>query len=134
MDDDLLQIGEVAQLVGLSLRTIRHYEDVGVVVPSGRSTGGFRLYRPAEVHRLRLVTYLKPLDFSLEEMRNLLDTLDAITQEEGPVRQELIDRIAMFTALAEGRCERLRELLTSAEALIAELRGAVANGPPSGRR
>lgn len=126
MEDDLFQIGEVAELVGLSLRTIRHYEEVGVVVPSGRSAGGYRLYRPSEVERLRLVTYLKPLEFSLEEMRDLLDTLDAVKGQAGDARQELVDRIAMFTSLAEGRCERLRELLASAEALTTELRQAVA--------
>ncbi len=61
------QIGEVAELVGLSLRTIRHYEEVDLVPPSGRSSGGFRLYTDADIARLRLVKHMKPLDFTLEE-------------------------------------------------------------------
>ncbi len=47
-----LRIGEVADRVGLSLRTIRHYDEIGLVVPSDRSAGGFRLYTEADVVRL----------------------------------------------------------------------------------
>ena len=54
-DGQLHQIGTVAERVGLSLRTIRHYEEVGLVVPSGRSAGGFRLYTDGDVERLEQV-------------------------------------------------------------------------------
>ena len=60
-----MQIGEVAEQVGLSLRTIRYYEEVGLVTPSSRTSGGFRLYTETEVARLRLVKRMKPLEFSL---------------------------------------------------------------------
>ncbi|MEX0790718.1 MAG: MerR family transcriptional regulator, partial [Actinomycetota bacterium] len=66
------QIGEAAESVGLSLRTIRHYEEIGLVPPSGRTSGGFRLYTEEDIERLRLVKHMKPLDFSLEEMRDLV--------------------------------------------------------------
>ncbi|MGI8480002.1 MAG: MerR family DNA-binding transcriptional regulator [Gaiellaceae bacterium] len=48
----LLKIGEVADRVGLSLRTIRYYEEVGLLEPTGRSPGGFRLYSEDQVTRL----------------------------------------------------------------------------------
>ena len=66
------QIGEVAEQTGLSLRTIRYYEEVGLVTPSARSAGGFRLYSETDVARLRLIRRMKPLDFSLEEMKDVL--------------------------------------------------------------
>ena len=72
-----MQIGEVAERIGLSLRTIRHYEEVGLAVPSARSEGGFRLYAESDVERLRVIMQMKPLGFSLEEMRELLELLDA---------------------------------------------------------
>lgn len=50
-----LQIGEAAEGAGLSIRTIRHYEEAGLVVPSARSDGGFRLYTEADLDRLRVV-------------------------------------------------------------------------------
>lgn len=73
-----LQIGEVATQTGLSVRTIRHYEDVGLITPSGRSVGGFRLYSQGDVTRLKTVCGMKPLGFTLEEMGDLLKALDAM--------------------------------------------------------
>jgi DNA-binding transcriptional MerR regulator len=67
-----LQIGEVAARTELSIKTIRHYDEVGLVVPSARSAGGFRLYTTGDVDRLLAIRRMKPLGFSLDEMRQLL--------------------------------------------------------------
>jgi len=111
------QIGDVATTVGLSVRTIRHYDQMGVVPPSGRTTGGFRLYTDDDIERLRLIKYMKPLEFSLEEMADLLRVRDRLAQgvEDETSRRELLDRLAMFAAAAEERCERLRDQLRFAE-------------------
>lgn len=117
-DQVMHQIGEVADAVGLSLRTIRHYDEKGIVVPSGRSTGGFRLYTDADVHRLRLVKRMKPLDFSLEEIRDVLQLLDAAdtsdSVDDGDETADVGGRLGMYAALAVERCERLREQLAAA--------------------
>ena len=117
--DDMHQIGEVAEMVGLSLRTIRHYGELGVVEPSGRTTGGFRLYTDQDVERLRLVKAMKPLDFTLEEMRQALEARDRLRDLDvaAAERDESQDRLAMFAALANQRCERLRDQLASAETM-----------------
>ncbi|MFN3220246.1 MAG: MerR family transcriptional regulator [Acidimicrobiales bacterium] len=122
-DDRMLQIGEVAEAVGLSLRTIRHYDEVGLVPPSGRSAGGFRLYTPADVDRLLLVKQLKPLDFTLEEMRELLEARDRLAAgvADDAARQRIAERLAAFAAIADQRCARLREQLQIAEATAAML-------------
>ncbi|MDT0444668.1 MerR family DNA-binding transcriptional regulator [Streptomyces johnsoniae] len=52
MSGKLMQIGEVSDRTGLSLRTIRHQEKAGIVAASGRSAGDFRLYTESEVRRL----------------------------------------------------------------------------------
>lgn len=117
------QIGEVADAVGLSLRTIRHYDELGLVPPSGRTTGGFRLYTDDDIQRLRLLKHMKPLDFTLEEMSDLLATRDrlAATTRDGE-RGELLERLAMYAAAAEARCEKLREQLAAAESMARVLR------------
>lgn len=124
MDEKMHQIGEVADAVGLSLRTIRHYEETGLAPPSGRSAGGFRLYTDDDIGRLRLIKQMKPLEFSLEEMREVLEVRDRLA--EGAIgdddRSELLERLAMFVAAAKQRCERLREQLDGAEALVRMLR------------
>ena len=70
-----LQIGAVATETGLSIKTIRHYDEVGLVVPSARSAGGFRLYTRADIDRLFVIRRMKPLGFTLAEMREVLDAL-----------------------------------------------------------
>jgi DNA-binding transcriptional MerR regulator len=75
--ESLVQIGVLAERVGLSLRSVRYYEEVGLLEPAMRSTGGFRLYGAEQEERLVLIKQMKPLGFSLEQMRELLATLDA---------------------------------------------------------
>lgn len=51
----IMKIGEVAERTGLSLRTIRHYDECGLVVPSERSQGGFRMYVEGDIARLLVI-------------------------------------------------------------------------------
>jgi MerR family copper efflux transcriptional regulator len=119
----LHQIGEVAEAVGLSLRTIRHYEEVGLVPPSGRTSGGFRLYTAEDIELLRLVKQMKPLDFTLEEMRDVLDTLhQARTGTDPEGVRDVLGRLAMYAAAADARCEKLRDQLAAAEGMAHMLR------------
>jgi DNA-binding transcriptional MerR regulator len=121
----VMQIGEVAARVGLSLRTIRHYDQVGLVVPSERSVGGFRLYSEADVERLSFIKTLRPLDFTLEQMRDLLDTIDAVAADDGTDRErteQLRGRLAMYRAAADSRIEALRAQVFGLEKLSRDLR------------
>ncbi|MGY1822503.1 MerR family transcriptional regulator [Geodermatophilus sp. SYSU D00079] len=110
----LVQIGQVAERTGLSLRTIRFYEEAGLVVPTSRSEGGFRLYSDDDVARLEVVKRMKPLGFSLEEMRELL-TLLADLAAAGPDRSRLVDRLRVFHEAARVRVDALRAELAVAE-------------------
>ncbi|WP_157490175.1 MerR family transcriptional regulator [Frigoribacterium sp. Leaf186] len=73
-----MQIGELADRTGMSLRTIRHYDEVGLLTPSGRSEGGFRLYTHDDYLRLMVIRRMKPLGFSLDEMAELLRVVGAL--------------------------------------------------------
>ncbi|MDT9594221.1 MerR family transcriptional regulator [Nocardioides zeae] len=118
-----LQIGEVAARTGLSLRTIRYYDEMGLVVPSERTPGGFRLYAEAEVARLELIMQMKPLGFTLDQMRDLLGVVDglrsaATTPAE---RVRLTASLAAYHSDAVDRVARVRRELATAEQLAAEL-------------
>jgi DNA-binding transcriptional MerR regulator len=119
----LYQIGEVADQVGLSLRTVRHYEEVGLVIPVARSQGGFRLYDRSAISRLRLIKQLKPLDFSLDDMRDVLQLRDTLNDPGSGSRERLfsIERLRMYGALAQERCKVLAEQLAAASAVAATL-------------
>lgn len=118
----LMQIGEAAERVGLSIRTIRHYEEAGLIVPSARSDGGFRLYTEPDLDRLAVVKRMKPLGFTLDEMRDLLAVLDALDTATGVDRAVLLDRLDMFHTAATTRVIALRDQLAMAEGFARALR------------
>ena len=65
------RVGEVARLAHVSVRTLHHYDEVGLLVPSGRSESGYRLYTPEDLERLQHVLFYRELGFGLEEIRGL---------------------------------------------------------------
>jgi hypothetical protein len=83
---ELSQIGQVAERTGLSLGTIRFYEENGLVVPTARTEGGFRLYSEDDVARLEVIKRMKPLGFTLEEMQELFRSCTTSTRAPGTVR------------------------------------------------
>jgi DNA-binding transcriptional MerR regulator len=115
-----MQIGEVAERTELSLRTIRYYEEVGLVVPSARSQGGFRLYTEPDIDRLLMIKRMKPLGFQLEEMRDLLAILDPVPGS--PPIEDPAARLDEFSETAEKACADLRAKLAIAEEFAELLR------------
>ncbi len=86
--DATMHIGELAERTGLSLRTIRHYDETGLLRPSGRSEGGFRLYTETDLDRLMLIRRMKPLGFSLDDMARLLAIIDQRRQSSTDADEE----------------------------------------------
>ncbi|MBI9115698.1 MerR family transcriptional regulator [Sanguibacter sp. YZGR15] len=113
-DRATMHIGAVAERTGLSLRTLRHYDDVELVRPSERTEGGFRLYTEGDVDRLLLVRRMKPLGFSLEEMADLLRVVDGSAAEG----EDLDVRLAGFVQAARERREKLARTLAMADEFI----------------
>ncbi|MFH9069031.1 MerR family transcriptional regulator [Streptomyces alboflavus] len=136
MDGKHMQIGEVAARTELSLRTIRHYEETGLVVPSARSQGGFRLYTEADVARLMVIRRMKPLGFTLDQMRDLLDAtdrLDAGTSLDAGEREALLERVRTYQQAAAEQVEKLRVQLARAEDFAAALGTRLEQNAPGAR-
>jgi DNA-binding transcriptional MerR regulator len=96
-----VNVGEVAAAAGVSVRTLHHWDAVGLLVPSGRSAAGYRSYSHGDVDRLAQVMTYRELGFSLEEVKRLLD--DPTTDVLGHLRRQqslLADRIARLQAVA----------------------------------
>jgi DNA-binding transcriptional MerR regulator len=129
MIDNHFQIGEVAESVGLSLRTIRYYEEIGLVTPSGRTEGGFRLYTDADVERLRLVKALKPVGMSLDMLGELTDCVDLLRDGAAAEAGEAERRLEGVIAVALGRCDEMEDRLAAARDTLNRLsvRGARAS-------
>ena len=106
-----MHIGELADRTGLSTRTVRHYDDVGLLHPTGRTEGGFRLYTEDDLQRLLVIRRMKPLGYSLEQMAEVLGVIDALrsaSEDERVGLQEALDAYVADTA--ERRAKLVRNL------------------------
>lgn len=122
LTDAQMHIGELAERTGLSLRTIRHYGDIGLLPATSRTEGGFRVYTDADLARLQRINYLKPLGFSLEEIAEvvgLLD-LDSLTPDQRDEAEAALHRVT------EER-RKLAAYLAQAEHIVKDLESKLRN-------
>jgi DNA-binding transcriptional MerR regulator len=101
-------VSQVARLAGISVRTLHHYDDVGLLSPSSRSDSGYRLYEHRDLERLQEVLLLRELGFSLDEIKGALHDPDH-------------DRVVLLRSqrdLINGKIAHLRRLITSLDTAI----------------
>ena len=75
------KVGEVARLAHVSVRTLHHYDGIGLLAPSARSAAGYRLYSDSDLHRLRRVLFYRELEFGLDEIAEILADPSAGTDD-----------------------------------------------------
>ncbi len=121
-----LRIGDVARLVGTTPRTIRYYEEIGLLPEApARPSGGHRTYTEAEVERLREAMRLKSLlGVSLEELRTLLSAEEARAVVRAQLRREDVNPERRRELLEEalGHLDRQLQLVEHRAAELAKLR------------
>jgi len=67
-----MTVGAVAQIAGVTVRTLHHYDEIGLVVPGGRTEAGYRSYGSTEIQRLQEVLFFRELGFALEEIKEIV--------------------------------------------------------------
>src|SRR4051794_26646537 len=92
------RIGEVAAATGLTVRTLHHYDEIGLLTPSARSEAGYRLYADDDVRRLYRIAAFRRLGFALDEIGALLDGEGA--DPRAVIRTQL-ERLDAEVAMAE---------------------------------
>ena len=118
-----LQIGEVAERTGLTQRALRYYEELGLLIPSERLEGGFRVYTEDDVQRLGEIQRLKEvLGASLKDIKTMLEAGEGLkvlkadyhqAVDEGERRQKLLGIQAILgrqLAVVDGRASQLAEM------------------------
>jgi DNA-binding transcriptional MerR regulator len=99
-----MNVGEVAGLAGVTVRTLHHYDRIGLLSPSGRTAAGYRRYSPADLDRLHQVLLYRELGFPLEEVATLLDDPSAdpaehLRRQHRLLRDRLERTLAMVAAV-----------------------------------
>jgi MerR family transcriptional regulator, thiopeptide resistance regulator len=102
-----IKVGALARRTGLSVRTLHHYDEIGLLRPSQRTPSGHRLYAHADVSRLQQIQSLRMTGIPLDEIRQLLDQPDLTAQR---VIQLHLDRIQLKITLQQRLADRLRRL------------------------
>jgi DNA-binding transcriptional MerR regulator len=105
------RIGEVAAATGLTVRTLHHYDEIGLLAPSGRSEAGYRLYADEDVRRLYRIVAFRRLGFALGEIGSLLDGDGA--GDPRPVIRAQLERLEAEVALRSRLRARLERLLSA---------------------
>lgn len=144
------QIGEVAQRTGLTQRTLRFYEERGLVTPADRMEGGFRLYSEADIGRVQLIKQLQDLlGFTLAEIKEMVEAEELRAQiratfrpdRDLPERRErvvqVIAAVRRQLEVVEPKIEQLVEMrgelserLEMLEQRLGEIDDALAGGQP----
>jgi len=120
----LLRIQEVADLVGLTPRSIRYYEEIGLLEPAARSEGAYRLYDPDDVARLQFIKGLRDdAGFSLAEIGQLLE--DETARAENRARFRASRRPAERRAVLLDGIVRIERQVTTLRAKIARLQSMI---------
>lgn len=106
--DTALTVGRIARLAGVTVRTMHHYDEIGLVVPSERSDAGYRLYGHAEIERLQEVLFFRELGLGLDEIKTIVD-------QPGYSRQAALQR---QRDLLMAKADRLLGMVDAVDAAI----------------
>ncbi|WP_461170533.1 MerR family transcriptional regulator [Arthrobacter sp. Z1-15] len=113
-------VGTVARQLGISVRTLHHWDHLGVVAPSGRTPGGYRVYAEADVARARRTLLFRELGMPLADIRDFLSLPAAGRRKELTTRREEV----------QSRIRQLEELVVSVDRLLAaDATGVLLSGP-----
>lgn len=105
-----MNIGEVAKACGLPVKTVRYYDDIGLIPPRQRSTGGYRQYDKTGMSKLIFVRRARAFGFSIEETRELLSLYEDQDRSSADVKR-----------IAQARLREIERRMAELEALRTEL-------------
>lgn len=110
------KVGDIAKLAGITVRTLRFYDQIGLFSPSGQTESGHRLYNESDLSRLHQILSLKELGLSLEEIKSALSgeqispleivelQIDQIKQQI-KLQQKLLEQLRYVSKLMQGKAE-----------------------------
>lgn len=122
-----VQIGALARQLGITTRTIRYYEEIGLMGAAARQGGGPRIFSRDDVLRLKFILKLKELGISLKEMQALAENYDIHAQEFDSITPQLLEILDDHIARIDSKISSLKslrlEILTYRQRIEAILRG-----------
>lgn len=109
------KVKEVRDMVGVSVRTLHYYDQIGLLKPESVSTAGYRLYTDGDLERLQQILFFKELDFSLQEIKEILDSPDFNRGHALKAHREMLIK----------KKKRLEKIIKSVEKTIDSIEGGI---------
>lgn len=113
----LMRIGDLARKAGTTMRTIRYYEQLGLIAPATRTKGGFRLYEEDDLRKLRLIKNLQLVDTPLAQVKAFFDQ-----RKRGRVASDIAPGISR---LLEQQLREVEKRIAQYRAMQASLQGTI---------
>jgi DNA-binding transcriptional MerR regulator len=98
----MMRIGDLAAKAGITTRTLRYYQELGIIEPDEHTQGGFRLYSEEQLRRLHIIQSLKSLGFDLERIRALFNLRNTV-ETGGDLAREMIDQLRLHQQQVEAK-------------------------------
>jgi DNA-binding transcriptional MerR regulator len=111
----MLKVKEVAELAGISVRTLHHYDEIGLLVPERTAEGGYRLYSERDLDKLQHILFFRALDFPLHQIKRILDD-PAFDRAEA---------LALHRRMLIEKRERLDRLIATIDKTIRHVKGGI---------
>ncbi len=108
-----MNIGHIAERAGLPAKTIRYYEDIGLIAPH-RGDNGYRVFSETDLHKLRFLAHARALGFTIEDCRTLLGLYEDETRASADVKQLAIGHLAQI----EDKIARLQDMHATLARLV----------------
>lgn len=109
------KVKEVSDMVGVSVRTLHHYDEIGLLNPSTVTPANYRLYSEVDLERLQQILYFKELDFSLQEIKNIIDDPNF----------DKLNALKSHKKLLEQKKIRLEKIICSVDQTINSIKGGI---------
>jgi DNA-binding transcriptional MerR regulator len=127
--EPMIQIGKLAKQLGITTRTIRYYEEVGLMGPSDRKSGGARSYNREEVLRLKFILKLKELGIGLKEMLSLAETFDTHNQDFDTITPQVLEILDLHIGKIDDKISRLVSLRRDIASYRSRIQALLENPP-----
>ncbi|WP_079509243.1 MerR family transcriptional regulator [Mesobacillus jeotgali] len=109
----MFRVKEVANLTGVSVKTMHHYDKIGLLKPEDVTNAGYRLYSDRDLERMQQILFFREMDFSLQEIKDILDRPDFNRKESLKKHKELLLK----------KKKRLDEIIRTVEKTIKSIEG-----------
>lgn len=110
-----LKVKEVSRLAGISVRTLHHYDEIGLLRPNMVTEAGYRIYSDADLERLQQVLFFRELGFSLKEIARMLDS----------PAFDRVEALELQRRMLEEKMEHTRRMIANIECSIQDAKGEI---------